>query len=393
MAPSEYRSIDDEQARISLQEAAARCGASLTVHGSGRQVRIDCPFGCDGDHAGKREISVDTANPQKVFCCHSYGCQARGNLLALMHGWLTGTPPIGGKLKGEEFKRVRNVLLGSPSPPSRDTPPKPSQEEGRKPLHNPPLSESPNEKARELADLYRKFVTDVAVMPPHAASYVRRHPCLTPQAMEKWNVGVLPLDGGGDKRGWSIRGQFIYPLRGEDGRISGYVARDPGFEAKEQAFEALSPPERAKEKPPMKHRFPVDYRRGLDLYGQHASRLEESGYREWIARNGILVVEGFNDVIGLDSLGIPAVAIMSNRITDEQIAKVERWARQLAGGRVSLLFDADDAGDGGAKEALWLLAQRGLQVRLVWTQAMHDGAFRNRQPESLDRNEVTVLFR
>jgi len=47
-------------------------------------------------------------------------------------------------------------------------------------------------------------------------------------------------------------------------------------------------------------------------------RLKEPGYRESIARHGIIVVEGFNDVISLDNLGIPAVAIMSNRITERQ---------------------------------------------------------------------------
>ena len=78
--------VDDLQAQTTLQEAAAKCGVTLEVHGSGRQVRLDCPFGCPGDHAGKRELSVDTGNPQKVFACHAYNCQLRGNLLTLMHG-------------------------------------------------------------------------------------------------------------------------------------------------------------------------------------------------------------------------------------------------------------------------------------------------------------------
>src|SRR5205809_60130 len=112
-----YISVDDLQAQTSLHEAAAKCGATLDVHGSGKQVRLDCPFGCAGDHAGKRELSVDTGNPQKVFACHAYNCQMRGNLLTLMHGWLNGTRPTGDKLKGEEFKRVRNVLAGEPTPP------------------------------------------------------------------------------------------------------------------------------------------------------------------------------------------------------------------------------------------------------------------------------------
>ena len=62
------------------------------------------------------------------------------------------------------------------------------------------------------------------------------------------------------------------------------------------------------------------------------------------------MVEGFNDVLGLDALGIPAVAIMSNKITDEQVTKVERFAKLLAAGKVTLMFDADAAGDTGAKE-------------------------------------------
>ena len=66
--------------------------------------------------------------------------------------------------------------------------------------------------------------------------------------------------------------------------------------------------------------------------------------------------KGINDVLGLDNIGVPAVAIMSNRITDEQVAKIERWAKRLAAGRVAILFDADEAGDQGAKEALWVVS-------------------------------------
>ena len=138
---------------------------------------------------------------------------------------------------------------------------------------------------------------------------------------------------------------------------------------------------------PIKHRFPKGFHRGLELFGQQASRLKEPGYRESIARYGIIVVEGFNDVIGLDNLGIPAVAIMSNRITEHQIEKIARWAKQLANGKVSLLFDCEQTGDDGAKEALWFFAERGLDVRLGWSQAMHGGAFKGRQPEQLNRDE------
>lgn len=369
----------------------------LEAHGAGTQVRIDCPFGCTGDHGGKREISVDTSNPQKVFCCHSYGCQVRGNLLTLMHGWLSKSLPSGGKLKGAEFKRVRDVLTGESGLQPDATiarPPATADKTTVEPARNIPLSQSDNEKTRELATLDEKFVTDVAIMPPAAAMYVRRHSSLSPASMQKWRVGVLPADGGGDKRAWSLRGQILYPVSSEDGQLLAWVARDPQFESRDIAFNALSPENRAQEKsPPHKHRFPSGFHRGLELFGQQASRLKEPGYRETIARCGVIVVEGFNDVLGLDALSVPSVAIMSNKITEEQVTKIERFARSLGSGKVSVLFDADHEGDNGAKESLWLLAQRGLDVRLGWTRGMHGGKFDGRQPENMTEEEWRTVIR
>jgi 5S rRNA maturation endonuclease (ribonuclease M5) len=146
-----------------------------------------------------------------------------------------------------------------------------------------------------------------------------------------------------------------------------------------------------KKKRPAKHRLPSDFQRGLELFGQHAARLTQPGYRESIARHGVIVVEGFNDVIGLDNLAVPAVAIMSNVVTEAQVAKIERFARQLAGGKVTLLFDADEAGDNGAKETLWQLAQRGLDVRLGWSRGMYAGKYAGRQPETLTAAEWLQL--
>lgn len=171
-----------------------------------------------------------------------------------------------------------------------------------------------------------------------------------------------------------------------------WVARDPQFESKEQAFSELSPEQRSKEKRPAKHRFPVDFHRGIELFGQQSGRLSEPGYREIVAECGVIVVEGFNDVIGLDALGIPAVGIMSNKITEGQVAKVERWSRLLASGKVTILIDADGAGDEGAKEAAWQFLQRGLDVRLGWSQEMHAGVFKGRQPEGIRPDEWERLI-
>lgn len=361
---------------------------------------------------------MNTENPQKVFMCHAYQCGFHGNLLTLMHGWLAESRPAGDKLKGEEFHRVKNVLANvqsSNSPAERAAAPRPAVETASthstssspplqsplatppatisRPERNVPLGQSEDVKVRELTTLDDKFVLDVATMPPAAASYVRRHPCLSPESMTKWRVGVLPMDGGADKRGFSLRGQVVYPVPSEDGQVLAWIGRDPKYEEKERDFSRLTPAERTEASAPMKHRFPKGFHRGLELFGQQASRLQEPGYREAIARHGIIIVEGFNDVVGLDNLGIPAVAIMSNRITEAQVEKITHWSRQLAGGKVTLLFDCEQTGDDGAKEALWLLAQRGLNTRLGWSQAMHGGAFRGRQPENLQREEWDAAIR
>ena len=390
--------VDRLQAETTLEGAAAKCGISLDVKGTGAEVRIDCQFGCGGDHCGRKEIAINTENPQKIFQCHAYECGFRGNLLTLMHGFLTASKPTGGKLKSDEFQRVKKVLAGISQPVVSGTalaagPSKPPAAPSKSPPPaNTPLIDSPEERVRELHNIDEKLIRDVATMNPTAASYIRRHPALSSESMTKWRCGYLPNDGGGDKRGWSLRGSILYPVLSEQGKVLAWTGRDVQFEQKEKEYQQLSPAERSGKEPPAKHRFPKGFHRGIELFGQQASRLKEPGYREFIQQHGLILVEGFNDVINLDNLGIPSLAIMSNRMTEPQGEKITRFAKQLDINRVNLMFDCDDAGTEGAKEALWYFAERQLDVRLVWSPTMHDGNFKGSQPESLSRSGVETFF-
>ena len=93
-----------------------------------------------------------------------------------------------------------------------------------------------------------------------------------------------------------------------------------------------------------------------------------------------------NDVIRLDSLETPSVAVMSNRITGQQVKKIVRWARRLAGGKISVMFDNDEGGQEGARQAVWELSQH-VPVQTAWSVEMFDGRFADRQPESLSLEE------
>jgi 5S rRNA maturation endonuclease (ribonuclease M5) len=314
-----------------------------------------------------------------------------------MHGWLTGQKPPDAKVRGEDFKRVKATLLRESAKPDhkvqveRTAQPDDSPEP-RRPHRNVPLIASDNEKVRQLVGMEELFISDPAEMRPACSAYWRRRRhFLTDDICDEWGVGVRPAGTGADKRGWSLRNHVVYRFLSEDNKELCYVGRDPEYDEKLRRFEAIDPDERDPQKRPVRHKFPAGFQRGLELYGQQSDRLKtHPEYRSFVADHGVIVVEGFNDVLALDHLGVPAVGICSNRITEQQAIKVIRWARQLGGGKVSLMFDCEATGDEGAKEALWLFAQiaPNLKVRLAWSQQMFDGEFKGRQPESLNVTDL-----
>jgi hypothetical protein len=84
------------------------------------------------------------------------------------------------------------------------------------------------------------------------------------------------------------------------------------------------------------------------------------------------------------------LGLCSNMVTDAQLAKIVRWANDLAGGLVTLMLDCDPEGENGACQALWELAQH-CRVRLAWSSEMFGGRFKGRQPESLTADEWMIL--
>ena len=142
------------------------------------------------------------------------------------------------------------------------------------------------------------------------------------------------------------------------------------------------------EKEPEKFHFVKGFRRGLELFGQHAVRSPEAA--EKLKARGLVLVEGPNDVIRLDTLGVPAVGLCSNRISREQAAKTAQLARELTGGIVTALLDCDPGGEEGMKQCLGYLAQL-CSVLLAWTSRLCCGKFKRRQPESLTPHEWTEI--
>jgi 5S rRNA maturation endonuclease (ribonuclease M5) len=349
---------------------------------SGNEVRMECPVAdCEPSSYGK--LAVNVADPANKIHCHS--CGVRGNLLVLMWIMKHQRPPEGGRLRGTEFKEMVGDLQTirggqfSAEPVARSGVEETTVHMAvEQPQPNMPLKDSENERTRELVDLHLKGTVEPAEMTPAAAKYFRQRPFLTPEMCAKWNIAYLASNVKS-----TLRDRVVYAIHSVAGDQLAWVGRDPDFESKQIRWTKTQTGSE-----PIKHRFPSQkyFRRGLELYGQQSHRLREAGYRDAIAEIGILVVEGMNDVVRLDALETPAVAVMSNRITRHQVEKIVRWTRQLAGGKVSLMFDNDDAGQDGAKQAVWELSQH-VAVQAAWSAEMFDGQFAGREPESLSPEE------
>lgn len=349
---------------------------------SGSEVRLECPVAeCEPSSYGK--LAVNVSDPANKIHCHS--CGVRGNLLVLMWIMKHQCPPDGGRLRGAQFKEMVGDLQTIRQGQFSDAPVARSGTEEstvhktvEQPQANTPLKDSENERTRELVDLHLKGTVDPAEMTPAAAGYFRERPFLTPQMCAKWHVAYLAASVKS-----TLRDRVIYAIHSVGGDQLAWVGRDPGYEAKQSKWTRTQAG-----KEPIKHRFPSQkyFRRGLEFFGQQSHRLRETGYRETIAEIGILVVEGMNDVIRLDSLETPSVAVMSNRITGQQVKKIVRWARRLAGGKISVMFDNDEGGQEGARQAVWELSQH-VPVQTAWSVEMFDGRFADRQPESLSLEE------
>ncbi|MEZ6055474.1 MAG: toprim domain-containing protein [Planctomycetaceae bacterium] len=375
--------VDQLIEQTSVDQVLTYYGKPPTTKTSGEH-RLQCVFNeaCADSQYGNLTIRLD--DPINRIYCHS--CGVRGNLLTLLHGLEYHRPPTGDKLRGDEFKaavaKLREIAgqLTTETGVPRTTPASPVVESPTPQPVNVPLVRHEKEAARELANLCDELVTDVALMSPEAAQYVRKRPWMTPKLMQKWGVGWIPGNG----RSLFRKNYLVYTHRNLRGEVISYSGRDVSFETKWQKWLRDGKPEGKK---PNKHRYVTGYHKGQELYGSQSTRLKEPYVQESLNRRGIVVVEGMNEVLRLETLGVAAIALGSNKATDTQIEKLTRFAKQAAHNRITLLPDCDEEGESAFKDLLWKLAEHQVQVRLACTSHMFNGHFAGLQPEDLSEEQ------
>lgn len=360
-----------------------------------RETRMACPFPHCGKQAptGAKAISIQQDTRGFLWRCFHYGCSHGGNDVSFAD--LLRDTAGDGKPRRDRFKQIvaDYVEMAGGVEQRASIRPTPTSSEASVCRVNIPLAESDNEKARGLIHLPQKFVTDLASMPPAAASYVRNRPHWfhdPEKVLAEWNVGYLPMDAGEDRSGGTMRGKFVFPICSETGEILAFTGRDPMFEEKHARWLSLPEAKRAEEPEPMKWRFPKNFHRGLELWGQE--RISSRGVKKRLkAQGGLLIVEGPGDVIRLSQAGLLAVGLMSNQATNDQVVKIAQFAWGYADGKVQLMLDLDDEGRKGMGKLLQSLSPEAY-VRVVWTSQTNEGRFQGKQPEELTSEELVGVF-
>jgi hypothetical protein len=386
---SGFINVDELMPQVTLEQVAAYYGVQLPeLKRIGAETRTRCFLACGkANETGDRALAIQEGHPARQWRCHQYSCGKGGNLISLCDLLAPGAN-AGGRPRGDRFKSIaadlKAIVQGLPPPGTAQPTPSVQPTAAAVSEVNVPLSQSPNERARGLVNLDAKFVTDPARMPPAASRYFRSRDFFSPEVCRRFRCGYLPRDTGEDKGGGTIRGRVAYAYLSADGEVLTWFGRDPEYEEKHRLWDAAGRSNRE----PEKFHFVKGFHRGLELFGQH--RLNDPANAEKLASVGLVLVEGPNDVIALDGLGVPSVALCSNTITREQVEKTARLAIELAGGIVTLMLDCDAEGENGVQQVLPMLAEL-VPVRLAWSSRTHGGRFKGRQPESIRAEELGLV--
>jgi DNA primase len=173
-----------------------------------------------------------------------------------------------------------------------------------------------------------------------------------------FSAGTIVAFGVGMCTGKGIMaGRIALPIHNELGELIAYAGRWPG-----------EPPEGEG-----KYKLPTGFHKSLVVYNLHRAQ-------DFAKDAGLIVVEGFFDAMRVWQAGFPnVVALMGSSMSEAQ----EQLLLDAVGphGRVTLVFDEDEAGWKGREEALSRLSGR-VYVRVIGL------GEEGRQPDGLSEEDL-----
>lgn len=306
----------------------------------GKGFKIACPFHDDDDPS----LSIDPA--KKRF--HCFGCGAKGNILefvAEMEGLdrkselrkaaaklaaISGTPLAEGERKDGRSvaRRARTRDRSKPA-------------EGPKPPAPPALERNPGCYPLKFIEYDHPYLAGRGIDPKRA---------------EEFGIGFYEGKG-------SMRGRIVIPIEDwwpddpEENRLVAYIGRWPGDDV-------------PKGEP--RYRTPKEFQKHQVLYNLHRIVGAKHAY----------VVEGCFDAVALHAFGFPAVALMGNSISPEQVELLWRAGVRYA----TVLLDGNPEGRAAAPAVHQALGERGFFSRIGMLPEGTD-------PAALDRDTFLTLHK
>ena len=186
----------------------------------------------------------------------------------------------------------------------------------------------------------------------------RTHPYLSLRGLAVESIRTF---GVGYCRNGMLAGWVAIPIHDATGQLVAYAGRWPGEPKNGEP----------------KYRLPRGFKKSLELFNLHRAVKED-------ARLPLIVVEGFFGCMTVWQAGHRrVVSLMGSMLSDAQEQLIERTVGP--GGRVILLFDEDEAGRKGSREAQGRL-EKLLEVRPVSLGSAGS------QPDGLSPEQLTELL-
>lgn len=345
--------LDQIQDRCDIVEVIQRV---VPLKRAGRGFSAPCPF-----HSEKTP-SFTVSPDKQIF--HCFGCGAGGNVFSFVMKYDKLTFPEAVR----QLAQSAGVILAEDEEFRK-------KEDSRQPLYL---------AMQAATDFYRKALASASKDSPVQQYIAKRR--LTDEALSKFKIGYSPdawdsllkalaRDHGNEtlvraglllerenKSGHydRFRNRMMFPITDLKGRVIGFGARV----LDDSQPKYVNSPETE------------IYHKGRVLYGFY------EGLEAIRTENRVLLVEGYMDVIGCHAAGVEiATAASGTSLTTEQIRAVKRFTSN-----VTVLFDADKAGENATLRGLDLLVEENCNVLVASLDAGHD-------PDSFVREFGAEKFR
>ena len=336
--------------QLEFSELLSHYGFEIKTNGK-HQVKIHCPFHDDANPSCGVNLT------KKVF--HCFSCQTKGNILdfyARMEG-----------LKPENTRDLRKAALlavetfgidgGSQEAKSGDQPKAKSKTEKTskakkrtsKVIKKPEGSEVGKTEVKPASDACADSQEhDKPVNAPltFELQLDAKHPFLKDRSIRKKLTKSFGL--GFAKRG-SMAGRICFPIHNEAGELIAYSGRWVEKEIPKGVPRYL---------------LPKGFEKSQVLFNLHRV-IEECKKENGVNTSSVVIVEGFWSVLRLHDAGVPVVSTFGDSISKAQVDLLV----QAGFDKAVLIFDGDEGGRLGCKQALPVLAEQ-FFVKMV---ALDDG--------------------